>query len=100
MEPNGYLPALIGGVMMGLAVVLLLVLLANRSAEGGSKESRKAGEWALVLAFIVSVPIGALAMSRLFGKLQSGSIPLMLVVGGLVGLAALLLARKSARRGG
>lgn len=93
MDWNAFDPrsALIGGMLIGFAAVMLFIRLGRIAGVSGLVANalmQEGEERAWRLAFLVGIVLGALAMARSLGGFApvfSGSWPLLVVAGLLVG---------------
>ena len=98
MEPLSPLFALAGGLLIGLAAALLLVLSGRIAGVSGMAASAlgiadKGPPWSQAAAFVVGLPLGAWLVAALVRVPQieaTGSVPLLLGAGLLVGFGTRL----------
>ena len=98
MEPLSPLLALAGGLLIGLAAALLLVLSGRIAGVSGMAASAlgiadKGPPWPQAAAFVAGLPLGAWLVAAFVRAPQvdvTGSLPLLVVAGLLVGFGTRL----------
>lgn len=98
MEPLSPLFAVAGGLLIGLAAALLLILSGRIAGVSGMAASAfgiadKGPPWSQAVAFVVGLPLGAWLMAAFVRAPQidvTASVPLLIAAGLLVGFGTRL----------